>query len=65
MSANNKNYIKKIDLITSPQEDIVEFVSYERQAAIHDLINENKFSIKEADTSGPFNVKIDRFSALK
>ena len=59
MSASNKNYIKKIDLITSPQEDIVEFVSYERQAAIHDLINENKFSIKEADTSGPFNVKID------
>ena len=59
MSASNKNYIKKIDLITSPHESIVEFVSYERQAAIHDLINENKFSIKEANIFGPFKVKIE------
>jgi len=59
MSSNNKNYIKEIDLVTNPQEDIIEFVSYERQAAIHDLINENKFSIKQADISGPFKIRIE------
>jgi len=40
MSDQNKNYIKKINLNYEDGESIAEFISYERQAAIHDLINE-------------------------
>ena len=47
MSDKNKNYIKKINLNYEDGESIAEFISYERQAAIHDLINENSFSINE------------------
>ena len=47
MSDQNKNYIKKINLNYKDGENIPEFVSYERQAAIHDLINENSFSISD------------------
>ena len=43
MSDKNKNYIKKINLNYEDGESIAEFISYERQAAIHDLINENSF----------------------
>ncbi len=59
MSFKNKNYIKKINLKYDEREEVPEFISYERQAAIHDLINENSFSTNEADNLGPYNIEIE------
>ena len=59
MSDQNKNYIKKINLNYKDGESIAEFISYERQAAIHDLINENSFSITEDDIGGPYVIEIE------
>ena len=59
MSDQNKNYIKKINLNYEDDESIAEFISYERQAAIHDLINENSFSINEDDIGGPYVIEIE------
>ena len=59
MSDQNKNYIKKINLNYKDGESIAEFISYERQAAIHDLINENSFSINEDDIDGPYVIEIE------
>ena len=59
MSDQNKNYIKKINLNYEDGESIAEFISYERQAAIHDLINENSFSINEDDIGGPYVIEIE------
>ena len=58
MSDKNKNYIKKINLNYEDGESIAEFISYERQAAIHDLINENSFSINKDDIEGPYVIDI-------
>ena len=59
MPDQNKNYIKKINLNYKDDESIAEFISYERQAAIHDLINENSFSINEDDIGGPYVIEIE------
>ncbi len=59
MPDQNKNYIKKINLNYKDGESIAEFISYERQAAIHDLINENSFSINEDDIDGPYVIEIE------
>ena len=59
MPDQNKNYIKKINLNYKDGESIAEFISYERQAAIHDLINENSFSITEDDIGGPYVIEIE------
>ena len=59
MPDQNKNYIKKINLNYKDGESIAEFISYERQAAIHDLINENSFSINENDIDGPYVIEIE------
>ena len=59
MSNQNKNYIKKINLNYKDGESIAEFISYERQAAIHDLINENSFSINEDNIGGPYVIEIE------
>ena len=59
MPDQNKNYIKKINLNYKDGESIAEFISYERQAAIHDLINENSFSINEDNIGGPYFIEIE------
>ena len=59
MPDQNKNYIKQIDLNYKDGENIAEFISYERQAAIHDLINENSFSINEDIIEGPYFLVIE------
>ena len=59
MTDQNKNYIKKINLNYKDGENIAEFISYERQAAIHDLINENSFSINEDIIEGPYFLVIE------
>ena len=59
MPDQNKNYIKKINLNYKDGESIAEFISYERQAAIHDLINENSFLINEDGISGPYVIEIE------
>mgnify|MGYP001230566966 CR=1 FL=1 len=58
MPSSKKNYIKKLNLITSDKKDVTEFISYERQAAIHDLIADNNFSIKKDNVNGPFVLEI-------
>ena len=59
MPDQNKNYIKQINLNCKDGEKIAEFISYERQAAIHDLINENSFSINEDIIEGPYFLVIE------
>ena len=59
MPDQNKNYIKQINLNYKDSENIAEFISYERQAAIHDLINENSFSINENNIEGPYFLVIE------
>lgn len=59
MPNQNKNYIKQINLNYKDGENIAEFISYERQAAIHDLINENSFSINEDIIEGPYFLVIE------
>ena len=58
MPNKKKNYIKQINLAISDKKDVIEFISYERQAAIHDLITDNNFSIKKEEVNGPFVVEI-------
>ena len=58
MPDRNNNYIKKLNLNYKEGESIAEFISYERQAAIHDLINENSFSINEDDIEGPYVIAV-------
>jgi Uncharacterized protein conserved in bacteria len=59
MSVQDKNYIKKINLKYDDKVEVPEFISYERQAAIHDLINENSFSTNDSDVLGPYNIEIE------
>ena len=59
MPDQNKNYIKKINLNYKDGESIAEFICYERQAAIHDLISENSFSINEDNIDGPYVIEIE------
>tara|TARA_Y100000768_G_scaffold365840_1_gene327462 strand:+ start:38 stop:514 length:477 start_codon:yes stop_codon:yes gene_type:complete len=59
MPDRNNNYIKKLNLNYKEGESIAEFISYERQAAIHDLINENSFSINKDDIDGPYVIEIE------
>ena len=59
MSDQSSNYIKKINLKNNSNEKVAEFISYERQAAIHDLINENSFSPNESNIEGPYNIEIE------
>ena len=67
MSFKNKNYIKKINLKYDEREEVPEFISYERQAAIHDLINENSFSneIARFDWTNMVRYYDKTFSKLK
>lgn len=58
MPSSRKNYIQKINLNTNDKKDVIEFISYERQAAIHDLITDNNFSIKKDNVIGPFDLEI-------
>ena len=41
------NYIKEINIIGAKVDQITDFIKYEREAAIHDLIADNFFRIKE------------------
>ena len=52
------NKIFKIEISDTNKNKLNEFVSYEREAAIHDLITENSFEIKNNKSSGPFNMSI-------
>jgi hypothetical protein len=37
------NYIKEINIINQSPNEITDFIKYEREAAIHDLIADNFF----------------------
>lgn len=53
---NNK--ISKIEIGDTDENKLNEFVSYEREAAIYDLISENSFEIINIKNSGPFIMNI-------
>ena len=57
--ANNK--ISKIEINNINKKDLNDFINYEREAAIHDLISENSFEIINKKNNGPFimNISID------
>ena len=53
---NNK--ISKIEFSDSDKNKLNEFISYEREAAIYDLISENYFEIIDEKSNGPFIMNI-------
>ena len=53
---NNK--ISKIEIGDNDESKLNEFVSYEREAAIYDLIAENSFEVINNKSSGPFIMNI-------
>ena len=53
---NNK--ISKIELSDSDKNKINEFINYEREAAIYDLISENYFEVIDEKSNGPFIMNI-------
>ena len=57
--ANNK--ISKIEINNINKKDLNDFINYEREAAIYDLISENSFEIINKKNDGPFimNISID------
>tara|TARA_B100000212_G_scaffold50067_1_gene32357 strand:+ start:995 stop:1462 length:468 start_codon:yes stop_codon:yes gene_type:complete len=57
--ANNK--ISKIEINNKDKEELNDFVNYEREAAIYDLISDNSFAIVNYKNDGPFimNISID------
>ena len=59
MAGQEKKFINKINLKPNKIDQVSEFISYERQAAIHDLINENSFLVKEKEVTGPYNINIE------
>ena len=59
MAGQEINFINKINLKPNKIDQVSEFISYERQAAIHDLINENSFLVKEKSINGPYNLNIE------
>tara|TARA_B110000444_G_scaffold4177_1_gene3989 strand:+ start:2039 stop:2506 length:468 start_codon:yes stop_codon:yes gene_type:complete len=52
------NYIKEINIIGAKVDQITDFIKYEREAAIHDLIAENFFRIKKDNFVGPFTMNL-------
>ena len=56
---NNK--ISKIEINNKEKEELNDFINYEREAAIYDLIAENSFEIIKKQNDGPFimNISID------
>ena len=64
MTKIKDNSINKILLTNKNQPEITEFVNYERQAAIHDLVNENFFEIKEENVIGPFNINLSLHESI-
>ena len=53
---NNK--ISKIELSDTDKNKINEFINYEREAAIYDLISENYFEVIDEKSNGPFIMNI-------
>ena len=53
---NNK--ISKIELSDSDKNKINEFINYEREADIYDLISENYFEVINEKSNGPFIMNI-------
>ena len=49
--ANNK--ISKIEINNKDKEELNDFVNYEREAAIYDLISDNSFAIVNYKNDGP------------
>ena len=52
------NRISKIELSDSDKNKINEFINYEREAAINDLISENYFEVINENSNGPFIMNI-------
>ena len=53
---NNK--ISKIEFSDSDKNKLNEFINYEREAAIYDLISENYFEVIDKKSNGPFIMNI-------
>ena len=41
------NFIKEVNIINQKKNKITDFIGYEREAAIHDLISENFLRVKK------------------
>lgn len=58
------NCIKEINIINHNSKGIDDFIRYEREAAIHDLITENSFMIRNSDHFGPFIMNISLIDGM-
>jgi uncharacterized protein (UPF0262 family) len=58
------NCIKEINIINHNSKEIDDFIRYEREAAIHDLIAENSFKIRNNDHFGPFIMNISLVNGM-
>ena len=61
---NNK--ISKIEFSDSDKNKLNEFINYEREAAIYDLISENYFEVIDEKSNGPFimNISLNKFCVV-
>tara|TARA_E500000331_G_C17069175_1_gene631770 strand:- start:239 stop:703 length:465 start_codon:yes stop_codon:yes gene_type:complete len=55
------NFIKEINIINQKKNKITDFIGYEREAAIHDLISENFLRVKKNKFYSPLimNLSLD------
>ena len=55
------NFIKEVNIINQKKNKITDFIGYEREAAIHDLISENFLRVKKNKFCSPLimNLSLD------
>ena len=55
------NFIKEVNIINQKKNKITDFIGYEREAAIHDLISENFLRVKKSKFYSPLimNLSLD------
>ena len=55
------NFIKEVNIINQKKNKITDFIGYEREAAIHDLISENFLRVKKNKFYSPLimNLSLD------
>ena len=47
------NYIQEVNIVSHKKNEITDFVKYEREAAIHDLVSDNFLKIQNENFLSP------------
>ena len=48
------NYIHEVNIVSNKKNEITDFIKYEREAAIHDLVSDNFLKIQNENFLSPF-----------